>query len=251
MDHYVIRLPDIGEGVAEAEIVAWHVGIGDRIEEDQATVDVMTDKATVEMTAPVSGVIVALHGEIGQMVPVGSPLIELSLDGVGDGAGNAPDALDGPETPTLPEAIAAGSAPAASPPTTASDVAEPVAAAATGPDQAEAPLAAPATRRRAVELGVDLRSVPGTGPDKRVTPEDLQAFVSRRDALSPRPAAQAAGSDGIKEIPLVGLRRRIAERMAEAKRRIPHFGYVEEFDLTELEALRRELNDNRSSSSRS
>ncbi len=237
MDHYVIRLPDVGEGVAEAEIVAWHVRIGDRIEEDQATVDVMTDKATVEMTAPVSGVVVALHGEIGRMVPVGSPLIELTLDGAAEAA---PDALDGPETPTLPETIVAGGTPAASP-GTAPDPAGPVAvaAAAPAPEQAEAPLAAPATRRRASELGIDLRSVSGTGPDGRITPEDLDAFAQR-------PASRPAARDGIKEIALVGLRRRIAERMQEAKRRIPHFGYVEEFDLTELEALRGELNAGRS-----
>ncbi len=251
MDHYVIRLPDVGEGVAEAEIVAWHVRIGDRIEEDQATIDIMTDKATVEMTAPVSGVIVALHGEIGQMVPVGSPLIELALDEAVDASVDAPiDALDGPETPTLPETIAAGGAPAALPGTTVSDLVKPVAAMAAS-DQADAPLAAPATRRRASELGVDLRSVSGTGPDHRVTPEDLQAFVSRRDGLPSQPADRPAGragvrETGVKEVALVGLRRRIAERMGEAKRRIPHFGYVEEFDLTELEALRRELNADRS-----
>ena len=261
MSHYVIRLPDVGEGVAEAEIVAWHVGIGDRIEEDQATIDIMTDKATVEMTAPVSGVVVALHGEIGQMVPVGSPLIELALDEAPDAPIGAPvdapvDALDGPETPTLPETIAAGGAPAALPGTAASDLVEPAAAATAVPDQADSPLAAPATRRRASELGVDLRSVSGTGPDHRVTPEDLQAFVSRRDGPPSQPADQPAGRGGVqkagvKEVALVGLRRRIAERMGEAKRRIPHFGYVEEFDLTELEALRRELNANKSQEGRS
>ena len=250
MEHYVIRLPDIGEGVAEAEIVTWHVGIGDRIEEDHATVDVMTDKVTVEMTAPVSGVVVALHGEIGQMVPVGAPLIELQLDGATDAPA---DALDGLETPTLPETIAAGSQPAASPGTIADDPAGSAsvpAAASAETDQAEAPLAAPATRRRASELGIDLRSVPGTGPGGRIMPEDLDAFVSRReDALPTRPAAQSGSSTGVKETTLVGLRRTIADRMQEAKRRIPHFGYVEEFDLTELELLRRELNAGRSEAS--
>ncbi len=251
MDNYVIRLPDVGEGVAEAEIVAWHIGVGDRIEEDQATVDVMTDKATVEMTAPVSGVVVALHGGIGQMVPVGSPLIELALHGAAEASVEAPvDALDGPETPTLPEAIAAGDGSAAPPGTAAPDPAEPApvaAAAAAAAERAEAPLASPATRRRAAELGVDLQAVSGTGPDGRVTPEDLDAFVARRDdAVPSRPAGHSGRRAGVKEITLVGLRRRIAERMAEAKRRIPHFGYVEEFDLTELEALRRELNAGRS-----
>lgn len=227
MDNYVIRLPDVGEGVAEAEIVVWHVGVGDRIEEDQPTIDIMTDKATVEMTTPVSGVVVALYGEIGQMVPVGAPLIELRLDGAGDQASDVTaglpvDALEGPETPTLPEAIAAVAAPAS--------VFEHIAA----------PLAAPATRHRADALGITLKLVPGTGPGGRITAEDLDAYVARRAEASP--AETASVEDGIKEIRIVGLRRRIAERMQEAKRRIPHFGYVEEFDLTELEALRRELN---------
>jgi 2-oxoisovalerate dehydrogenase E2 component (dihydrolipoyl transacylase) len=222
MDNYVIRLPDVGEGVAEAEIVVWHVGVGDRIEEDQPTIDIMTDKATVEMTTPVSGVVIALHGEIGQMVPVGAPLIELRLDGVGD---QAPDVraglpVEGPETPTLPEMITAAAAPII--------------------EHVEAPLAAPATRHRADALGIALKLVPGTGPDGRITPGDLDAYVARRDEALPAetPSVEA----GITEIRIVGLRRRIAERMQEAKRRIPHFGYVEEFDLTELEALRRELN---------
>ncbi|NPD69049.1 2-oxo acid dehydrogenase subunit E2 [Lichenicola cladoniae] len=227
MDNYVIRLPDVGEGVAEAEIVVWHVGVGDRIEEDQPTIDIMTDKATVEMTTPVSGVVIALYGEIGQMVPVGAPLIELRLDGAGDQApdvtaGLPVDALEGPETPTLPEVIAAVAAPA------------PIG------EHVEAPLAAPATRHRADALGIALKLVPATGPDGRITPEDLDAYVARRDEVLP--AETVSVEAGIKEIRIVGLRRRIAERMQEAKRRIPHFGYVEEFDLTELEALRRELN---------
>ncbi len=236
MDRYLIRLPDIGEGVAEAEITAWHIGVGDRIEEDQATVDVMTDKATVEMTAPVSGVVVALHGTVGEMVAVGSPLIELSLGQDGAPIDAAVDAMDGPETPTLPEIVAEGA--------TASPLPE---AAAGSPDPAPvatpvAPLAAPATRRRAGELGIDLRTVPGTGPDGRVTSDDLDAFVRERG-----PAVPASGvrRTGINETAIIGLRRKIAERMQEATRRIPHFGYVEEFDLTALEALRGELNADR------
>ena len=266
MDHYVIRLPDVGEGVAEAEIIAWHIALGDRIEEDQATIDVMTDKATVEMTTPVSGVVVALHGRIGQMVPVGSPIIELALDGPDNAttdattdatteaiadtaAGDPADALAGPETPTLPEAIATEQVPALPGPASDAGAASPpaiVATASTAPRQADAPLAAPATRRRASELGIALESVPGTGPGGRITPEDLDAFVSRRGDPPPLPAAPSTDGEGVREIRIVGLRRKIAERMQEAKRRIPHFGYVEEFDLTELEALRRELNGGRS-----
>ena len=253
MGNYVFRLPDIGEGIAEAEIVAWHIKPGDRIDEDQATVDVMTDKATVEMTTPVSGRVVAVHGDIGQMVPVGSPLIELQLDG--EDAVPA-DAMAGPETPTLPEMVAelgtdTGAlkpGPAALAPAPAPPAAPPAPAAFTTRGRDEAPLASPATRRRAYELGIGLQFVPGTGPGGRITPEDLDSFIARGGAGGasvPTTAGQVLPRTGVNEIKIVGLRRKIAEKMQDATRRIPHFSYVEEFDLTELEALRRELNDTR------
>ena len=226
MGDYIFRLPDIGEGVAEAEIVVWHVKIGDLIAEDQATVDVMTDKSTVEMTTPVAGRVVALHGEIGQMVPVGSPLIELQRDG--DDATSA-ETTTRSDRPSPPEAIAPAAAPQAQAPGIA----------------IEAPLASPATRRRAYELGIALQFIPGTGPGGRITPEDLDAFVARDGAPVAAAVGQALPRTGIQEIKIIGLRRKIAEKMQEATRRIPHFGYVEEFDLTELEALRRELNATR------
>ncbi len=240
MDRYLIRLPDIGEGVAEAEITAWHIGVGDRIEEDQATVDVMTDKATVEMTAPVSGVVVALHGRVGEMVAVGSPLIELSLGEDAKPVDAPVDAMDGPETPTLPETVAEVASEASPSPEVAARSSDPGPVA--KPEGAEAPLAAPATRRRAGELGIDLRTVPGTGPDGRVTSDDLDLFAREHS-----PAAPVFGvrRTGINETAIIGLRRKIAERMQEATWRIPHFGYVEEFDLTALEALRGELNADR------
>jgi 2-oxoisovalerate dehydrogenase E2 component (dihydrolipoyl transacylase) len=211
---YIFRLPDIGEGVAEAEIVAWHVEVGQRLDEEQPLVDVMTDKATVEMTSPVAGRITALHGQIGQMLPVGAPLVEVERDE--DGAAPA----------------AAPQAPPAAPP-----------AATTGPLD-EAPLAAPATRRRAYELGIPLQSVAGSGPAGRITPDDLDAYIARGEAgvvAGQGPARRT----GISETKITGLRRKIAEKMQEAKRRIPHFSYVEECDLTELEALRKDLNDTR------
>ncbi|WP_428394294.1 dihydrolipoamide acetyltransferase family protein [Lichenicoccus sp.] len=211
MGNYVFRLPDIGEGVAEAEIIAWRIKVGDHIEEDQATVDVMTDKATVEMTTPVSGRVLALHGEVGQMVPVGTPLIEMDRDNAA-----AP-------SPALPE-------PEVSPTNSVRD---------------EAPLASPATRRRAHEHGIDLRLVPGTGPAARITPDDLDAFIARGDPAIQQPASEGLSRTGVSEIRITGLRRKIAERMQDSKRRIPHFGYVEEFDLTELESLRRTLNETR------
>ncbi len=223
MGDYVFRLPDIGEGVAEAEIVTWRIKVGDLIEEDQATVDVMTDKVMVEMTTPVSGRVLALHGEVGQMVPVGTPLIEMQL---ADAATMPSGAAPQPEAATVPQADR--------PPA--------------GAARDEAPLAAPATRRRAQELGIALQSVPGTGPEGRITPEDLDRFAARsgagEDAVV-RPAPRAAPRTGVSEISITGLRRKIAQRMQDAKRRIPHFGYVEEFDLTELERLRRTLNESR------
>ncbi len=218
MSAYIFRLPDIGEGIAEAEIVAWHIKPGTRLEEDQRMVDVMTDKATVEITSPVAGVVTAIHGAIGQMIPVGSALIELELDG------------EGPVT--QPAAVA--------PPTPAAMST----AAFTAQLARDAPLAAPATRRRAHELGIDLQFVPGTGPAGRITPEDLENFIMRRDSAEPLSGALGPRI-GITETKITGLRRKIAEKMQESKRRIPHFAYIEEFDLTELEALRKDLNDNR------
>jgi 2-oxoisovalerate dehydrogenase E2 component (dihydrolipoyl transacylase) len=202
MANYVFRLPDIGEGIVEAEITAWHVQPGEWLEEDQPMVDVMTDKATVEMTAPVSGRISALHGEIGQKVAIGAPLVELELEGM---------------------------APAPAPP-------------ATVPPNS-APLASPATRQRAHELGIALDSVPGTGPEGRITAADLENFTARAERN--KPGTEAART-GITETKITGLRRKIAERM-QAAQHIPHFTYVEEADLTELEALRQDLNANRGS----
>lgn len=193
MGRYTFRLPDIGEGTTEAEIVAWHVAPGQEIAEDSPLVDIMTDKATVEMASPVAGRVLALHGDVGQRVAVGAPLVEIEQAG-GTETGAAGPASIAPDTP------------------------------------AKRPLASPATRRRARDRGIALESVPGTGAGGRVTAADLEAYTSG-----------ASGGD-ITETRIVGLRRRIAERTQEAARRIPHFGYVEEFDLTELEALRRELN---------
>ncbi len=225
---YIFRLPDVGEGVAEAEVVVWHVKVGDRLEEDQPMVDVMTDKATVEMTSPVAGIVTAVHGEIGQMVPVGSALIELE---VGE-EGAAPAPAHAVEAKPVPAAVAPRAvAPAAAPAFTTRPV-------------GDAPLASPATRRRAFELGIALQFVPGTGPAGRITAEDLEAYIARGATAAPVSSAHAART-GITETKIVGLRRKIAEKMQDAKRRIPHFAYIEEFDLTELEALRKDLNDNR------
>jgi 2-oxoisovalerate dehydrogenase E2 component (dihydrolipoyl transacylase) len=211
MGRYVFRLPDIGEGVAEAEIAGWQVKVGDVVVEEQSLVDVMTDKATVDMTSPVSGRVLVTHGEVGQMVAVGAPLVEFETEDA------AAEAESGPE----PETAEAPRRPSPA------------------PDTQDHPsiLAAPATRARAAAAGVALEEVEGTGPDGRITPADLDLHIRAQAA------AQAAPADGVEDIRIVGLRRQIAERMQEAKRTIPHFGYVEEFDLTELERLRQSLNE--------
>ncbi len=208
MGLYLFRLPDVGEGVAEAEIGAWYVKAGDVVQEDASLVDVLTDKASVEITSPVTGTVLAVHGETGDFAPVGSVLVELEVEGQGEAAPVAAPELVEPVTPAAPKSALQ-----------------------------PAPLAAPATRHRADELGIPLSSVTGTGPAGRILPDDLDAHFESENA--------SVKSDGVTEIRIVGLRRKIAEKMQAAKRNIPHFSYVEEFDLTELEALRKELNDNR------
>jgi 2-oxoisovalerate dehydrogenase E2 component (dihydrolipoyl transacylase) len=245
MGRYVFKLPDIGEGTAEAELVAWHVAVGDAVEEDQPLADVMTDKATVEMTSPVTGRILELNGTPGEMVAIGSPLVVLEVDGVGNEAAKGNGRAATPARaesrtapkPPAPAAAAAKARPSAAP----AHVGEPAFVSRTAPH--DKPLASPAVRRRARELGVELQFVAGSGPAGRISHEDLDAFMStRRSERAARPAIARAARSGVEEVKVIGLRRRIAEKMQEAKRRIPHFAYVEEIDVTELEALRQELN---------
>ncbi|MES2495525.1 MAG: dihydrolipoamide acetyltransferase family protein [Pseudomonadota bacterium] len=245
MGRYLFRMPDVGEGVAEAEIIAWHVKVGDAVAEDQSLVDVMTDKATVDMTAPVPGVVVALHGEIGEMRAVGSTLIELEVEGEGNATADVPTMAA-----VAPASVAPVATPNPKPAVQAPVTAHPAPA---GPAQpafatrpvGQAPLAAPATRCRAHELGIELQYVPGTGPGGRITPEDLDRYVARAGVLAAGEAGHLAPRTGGSDIRIVGMRRKIAEKMQEAKRRIPHITYVEECDLTELEALRADLNAHR------
>ena len=245
MGCYLFRLPDVGEGVAEAEVVRWHVKPGDPIKEDQSLVDVMTDKATVDMTSPVDGVVTAIHGDIGTMMPVGGVLVEIEVEGEGNAASDAVVAVPAPS----PEP-----APAASDPLPLPALVEPIAPApipANSPVASqwrkadEAPLAAPATRQRAYALGIPLQFVPGTGPGGRVTPEDLDAFVAA-GSTTPAVSSRQSPQQAVSETKIIGLRRKIAEKMQDAKRRIPHITYVEECDVTELEALRADLNAHRS-----
>jgi 2-oxoisovalerate dehydrogenase E2 component (dihydrolipoyl transacylase) len=236
MGRFSFKLPDVGEGIAEAEIVAWHVGPGDRIEEDQPFIDVMTDKATVEITSPVSGSVVSVEGEAGSAAAVGSVVAVLEVDGVGDNTAVA----DPPSPPAVASAQASGPGDISSkppPPATAAPAARtPVVPRVPG----TRPLASPAVRRRALELGVRLAEAPGTGPAGRITHQDLDAFLAgARPDSAGRPLARREGEEQVK---VIGLRRRISERMSEAKRRIPHFSYVEEVDVSDLETLRAQLN---------
>ena len=239
--NYVFKLPDVGEGTAEAELVGWHVKVGDAVEEDQILADIMTDKATVEITSPINGVVVALHGEAGQQVPVGGPLVSFKVEG----AGNVAAAPAAAAAPVAAKAEKAAPAPVAKPAAAPKADAKPVPAL-TGRQPGERALASPAVRNRARDLGVDLVFVPGSGPAGRIEHADLDAYVARGGSL-PAAAGGSASStytraEGTTEVKIIGLRRKIAEKMAESVRRIPHITYVEEIDMTAVEELRAHLN---------
>ncbi len=266
---HVIKLPDVGEGVAEAELVEWHVKVGDLVREDAVLAAVMTDKATVEIPSPVEGKVVWLGAGIGDTVAVGAPIIRIEVAG---GAGQVeareePVPARGDET-LVEEVPPHPARTSSSPPSPRRGEEEPAAAQrplsprgedasaservrgnTSGPahpaviaprGEGERPLASPAVRLRAREAGIDLRQVHGSGPAGRITHVDLDAFLAR----GPQPAAAAgpARKDGVEEIRIVGLRRKIAEKMALATSRIPHITYVEEVDVTAVEDLRAKLN---------
>ncbi len=249
MGLFKFRLPDIGEGIAEAEIVMWHVKVGDRIEEDANLADMMTDKATVEMESPVSGVVVELAGEVGDMVPIGSTLavIEVADEDAGEAAvGHPIDAeTPGAVTADLVDAAVSASAQAGSGPSSAPT--DPIESAferlppRVQPAQEPSVLASPAVRIRATDLGIDLAHVKPS-EDGRVRHADLDAYL-RYSSASGFGVPAAARTDEV--IRVIGMRRRIAENMAASKRNIPHFTYVDEIDVTALEAMRASLNDNR------
>ena len=274
MAKFTFNLPDIGEGIAEAEIVAWHVKLGDTVEEDAPIADMMTDKATVEMEAPVSGKIVAVAGEEGDVIAIGSMLVEIEVAGEvpddvleaneaaaqasAQGEADVADATDaGPgmddarvaaENPGLGDDRAAAAQAEASRP---ESVAAPSAPSneARGdkhsPDGATKVLASPAVRARAKDLGVDLGEVKPAA-DGRIRHADLDAFLSYNGGQGYR-AAGASAKRVDETIKVIGMRRRIADNMSASKRSIPHFTYVEEIDVTDLEAMRGDLNANRGS----
>ncbi|NML17917.1 dihydrolipoamide acetyltransferase family protein [Azohydromonas caseinilytica] len=239
----VVKVPDVGEGIAEVEVVEWHVKPGDEVAEDQPLATLMTDKASIEIPSPAAGRVAALGGEVGQLLAVGSMLVRFD-DTAGGEAGMAErlPAAGGALADQLVEARTM-------PPPSARPRSEPAApsvAPASTPRQ-DRPIASPAVRRRAWELGVDLKDVPPGGTAGRIVHADLDAYLARHGHRPPpAPAAAPRGAvaprDDTEAVPVIGLRRRIAMKMQEAKRRIPHFSYVEEVDVTEVEALRAALN---------
>ncbi len=265
MSEYKYKMPDVGEGVVEAEIVEWHVKVGDKVTEDQHVLDVMTDKATVEIPCAVNGVVKMTLGEPGDVIAVGTEILVIEIDGTppteeptpateapvsspasGGGVSEADGGGDAPSAPAAPvkEEKLAPSAPVGST-SPASGGGHQVASRPSG----ERPLASPAVRQRALEADVDLSAVPGTGPAGRITHNDLDDFI----AAGGRLVAKVGGAGGPSKAPrtgvetqkVIGLRRKIAENMALSKRTIPHITYVDEIDLTALEELRKHLNDTR------
>ncbi len=265
MGVHVIRVPDIGEGIAEVELVEWHVKPGDVVREEQNLADVMTDKASVEIPSPVAGKVLAVEGKPGDTIAVGSELIRLEVDGPGNvaaekaaakpkpaakttaAAAPAPKAAPGPQPKIAP---AAPPKPATAQPQRAHPVESPPSPTPV-PAQAQSglprpagehPLASPAVRSRAWDLGIELRFLRGSGPAGRIMHEDLDAYAAGGGETTrpARPQYEERHEETV--VPVIGLRRRIAQKMQESKRRIPHFTYVEEVDVTELEALRARLN---------
>jgi len=238
MAKHVFKLPDVGEGVVEGEIVKWNVKPGDTVKEDEPLVELMTDKATVAIPSTVNGKVVSTTGKPGDMIPVGSELIVFEVDGEGTSEPEPePEPVSVPEPEPVPEPVAQ----AKPTPVAVSSPAPVIPQAASSGSR---PLASPAVRRRAREAGVDLSSVSGTGPAGRISHDDLDSFISGGGRL----AAVQSGVKltGVEEHPVIGLRRKIAEKMSISKRNAAHFSYFEEVDVTELENLRQHLNATRS-----
>ncbi|MBH3414632.1 dihydrolipoamide acetyltransferase family protein [Pseudomonas putida] len=241
MGTHVIKMPDIGEGIAQVELVEWFVKVGDVIAEDQVVADVMTDKATVEIPSPVSGKVLALGGQPGEVMAVGSELIRIEVEGSGNHVdvphAKPVEAHSAPAAPAAPKPAAPAPQPA-----TFQAPEHHVEAAIVPRQPGDKPLASPAVRKRALDAGIELRYVHGSGPAGRILHEALDAFMSKPH----NPAGQAPGGyakrTDSEQVPVIGLRRKIAQRMQDAKRRVAHFSYVEEIDVTAVEALRQQLN---------
>ncbi|CAN1521578.1 AceF Pyruvate/2-oxoglutarate dehydrogenase complex, dihydrolipoamide acyltransferase (E2) component, and related enzymes [Sphingomonadaceae bacterium] len=240
MGKFVFKLPDIGEGIAEAEIVAWHVAVGDRIEEDQPLADMMTDKATVEMESPVAGIVTAVAGEAGDVIAIGSMLVEIQTETEGDAADEAREY--GKAEPEVVAAPEPSPPPQMQPAKNMADVVPVQSNAVVEQETMQKITASPAVRARARDLGVDLNDVKASGGHIRHA--DLDAYLNYGAGQGYRaPGGSAKRAD--ETIKVIGMRRRIAENMAASKRHIPHFSYVEEFDVTAVEGMRADLNANR------
>ena len=252
MGIHVIKMPDIGEGIAEVELVAWHVKVGDMVTEDQTLADVMTDKATVEIPSSVTGKVLSLGGAVGQVMAVGSDVIHIEVEGAGNlkaapaaaAAKPAPAPVAAAPTAVAPAPVATPVAPAPAPAPAAPARATSTAVAAHSRAPGDKPIASPAVRRRAWDLGIELQFVPGTGSGGRIMQEDLDAYATRaaQGLTAGTQDQRYAQRQDETAVPVIGLRRKIAQKMQESKRRIPHFTYVEEVDMTELEGLRARLN---------
>ena len=235
MEPVVFKLPDLGEGVVEAEIVAWHVKLGDGVSADQPLVDVMTDKATVTIPSGVQGRVLATHGNVGQTIAVGDNLVSFDMSigavevAVGEPVSNGTQRIIVEQPSSLPPATV--------------PLVQQVCSPSASTKHVEPPMASPAVRRRARELHVDLGHLQGSGPNGRITHADIDVFL--RSEVSPVGAPRRTPGLHTTEIQMAGLRRRIAEKMVVSKSEIPHFTYIEEVDITELEALRELLNGNR------
>ncbi|WP_137807005.1 dihydrolipoamide acetyltransferase family protein [Pseudomonas sp. G(2018)] len=241
MGTHVIKMPDIGEGIAEVELSQWHVKVGDMVVEDQVLADVMTDKAMVDIPSPVHGKVIALGGQPGEVMAVGSVLISIEVEGAGNVKESAAPAAAVKEAPVAASkaepVVESKPAPAAPRP----------AAICQGPMVAreadERPLASPAVRKHALDLGIQLRLVRGSGPAGRVLHEDLDAYLAQGQSNASSVSSAYAQRNDEEQIPVIGMRRKIAQRMQDATQRAAHFSYVEEIDVTAVEELRAHLNE--------
>jgi len=244
MGTHVIKMPDIGEGIAEVELSVWHVKVGDLVVEDQVLADVMTDKAMVDIPSPVHGKVISLGGEPGEVMAVGSVLISIEVEGAGNTRESALSAVVEEVAPAPAPApkVEARAAPVVEP----KPAAKPAVAAAQAPVAREAddrPLASPAVRKHALDAGIQLRLVQGSGPAGRILHEDLDAYLLQGPAKNSGASNPYAERNDEQQIPVIGMRRKIAQRMQDATRRAAHFSYVEEIDVTALDELRVHLNE--------
>ncbi|VVO36193.1 dihydrolipoamide acetyltransferase family protein [Pseudomonas proteolytica] len=239
MGTHVIKMPDIGEGIAEVELSVWHVKVGDMVVEDQVLADVMTDKAMVDIPSPVHGKVISLGGEPGEVMAVGSILISIEVEGAGNTKESALSAV-------VEQAAPAPKADIKAPVVESKPAAKPLVAAAQAPvarDADERPLASPAVRKHALDAGIQLRLVQGSGPAGRILHDDLEAYLQQGTTRASAGANPYAERNDEEQIPVIGMRRKIAQRMQDATRRAAHFSYVEEIDVTALDDLRVHLNE--------